>query len=172
MTPMPSAPQTIPSTPANYPSIRIQVIVENEYGNSTQHRSVDIAIKHILEVIEQSKHILTLEDDWDEEGSQAYTLATWERATTFLQLGARQLWEENQVALEAPKILPGPSGSIDLHWKMARRELLINIPESVGKPANFYGDDSSSHDQVPSQTVKGTLDTTKDNQWLMMWLMQ
>jgi hypothetical protein len=169
---MPSSLSTIPLTPTPYPGIRIRSTGEGGYGDSTQFRSADVAIKHILEAIEQSKYILAFKDDWDEEDSPAYRSSTWERATVFLSRGARQLWEENHLSLDAPKILPGPAGSIDLHWKTTRRELLINIPDAPGEPANFYGDDSSSHDQRPGQTVKGILDTSKDNQWLLMWLMQ
>jgi len=159
---------TIPPTPTPYPGIRIRY----EYGDSTQQRSAYVAIKHILEAIEQSKNILAFEDDWDEEGSPPYKLATWGRATTFLLRSALLLWEEYYRTLDAPKILPGPAGSIDLHWKTARRELLINIPDTLGEPANFYGDDSSSREHSPHQMVKGMLDISKDNQWLLMWLMQ
>jgi hypothetical protein len=132
----------------------------------------DVAIKHILQAIELSKNILNFNDNWDDEGSPAYKVSTWDRATTFLRRSALQLWEEYHVILDAPKILPGPVGSIDLHWKTSRRELLINIPEILNEPANFYGDDSTSNDRSPSQMVKGIIDTSKDNQWLLMWLMQ
>jgi hypothetical protein len=132
----------------------------------------DVAIKHITEAIEQSKYILKFEDDWDDEGSPAYKVSTWERATTFLRRSAQLLWKEYHVALDAPKILPGPAGSIDLHWKTTRRELLINIPDTPDEPANFYGDDSASNEHPAKQTIKGILDTAKDNQWLLMWLMQ
>ncbi len=132
----------------------------------------DVAIKNILEAIEQSKNILTFKDDWDGEGSPAYKAATWQRAAAFLRHSALQLWQAHQVILDVPKILPGPVGSIDLHWKTDRRELLINIPEALDEPANFYGDDSVSTDHLLGQMVKGILDTSKDSQWLLMWLMQ
>jgi hypothetical protein len=132
----------------------------------------DVAIKNILEAIEQSKNILAFKDDWDGEGSPAYKAATWQRAAAFLRHSALQLWQAHQVILDAPKILPGPIGSIDLHWKTDRREVLINIPEALDEPENFYGDDSVSTDHLLGQMVKGILDTSKDSQWLLMWLMQ
>ena len=146
--------------------------IRDGYGDSTQQLSPDAAIKHILEAIEQSQYILDFEDDWDEEGRPPYEKATWDRATTFLHKHARHLWEAYHRRLDAPKILPGPSGSIDLHWTTARQELLINIPDMLHEPANFYGDVSSSHEHSPLQIVKGILDTSKDNLWLLMWLMQ
>jgi hypothetical protein len=132
----------------------------------------DVVIKHISEAIERSQRILTFEDDWDDEGSPPYKATTWDRATTFLRRSALQLWKDYHVALDAPKILPGPGGSIDLHWKIDGRELLINIPEPLDEPANFYGDESAARDNPPTQIVKGVLDTSKDNLWLLMWLMQ
>jgi hypothetical protein len=169
---MPNYHPTISSTPTPYPGIRIRSTSESEYGNSTDQRSINIAIKHILESIEQSKYILTFQDDWDDQGSPAYRSATWQRATGFLSRGAQQLWEENHLSLDVPKILPGPAGSIDLHWRTLHRELLINIPDAVDEPANFYGDDSISKEHPPSQMVKGVIDTSKDYLWLLMWLMQ
>ena len=169
---MPNYPQIIPSTPTPYPGIRLRSTEESVYGDSTQRRSADIAIKHILEAIELSKYMLTFEDDWDDDGSPAYKSATWVRATAFLHHSALQMLTDYHVILDAPKILPGPAGSIDFHWKTSRRELLINIPEILDEPANFYGDDSTSSDHSPNQMVKGILDISKDNQWLLMWLMQ
>ena len=136
------------------------------------HDFSDPVLKHILEKIEESRTILNFEDNGDDEGSPAYKTSTWERATTFLHRSALQLWKDYHLILDVPKILPGPAGSIDLHWKTARRELLINIHDTLDEPANFYGDDSAASEHSPTQVVKGILDTSKDNQWLLMWLMQ
>lgn len=124
------------------------------------------AIRHILEAVDQSKSILTLEDDWDGEGSSAYKAGTWRKAIDFLKRNALDLWQSEHVSLDAPRISPGPDGSIDLHWKTSRRELLINIPEEDDGTINFYGDNKAG------QVIKGPLDLSKNNQWLLMWLMQ
>jgi hypothetical protein len=147
-----------------------EIAIQRQEGRP--YDSTDPSIKHIFERIEQSRDILNFEDDWDDEGSPAYKTSTWERATSFLRRSALHLWQAHHIVLDIPKILPGPVGSIDLHWKTDQRELLINIPETLDEPANFYGDDSASREHLPNQTVKGTLDTSKENQWLLMWLMQ
>src|SRR3954466_6034796 len=69
--------------------------------------------------------ILSLPDNWDENGSDAYEAATFEQAVEFLISNAIGLWKAYSVALEVPKILPGPDGSIDIHWEFDDRELLI-----------------------------------------------
>ena len=122
------------------------------------------ALSHILEAIQKSRRILDLQDDWDEEGSPGYAASTWERATGFLADNAIRLWRDKGVYVDAPRVLPGPEGSIDLHWRSHDRQLLINVPPDVDEPATYYG--QKSVDQV----VKGNLDTSAQNEWLLMWI--
>src|SRR5438477_6094456 len=68
--------------------------------------------------------ILSLADNWDEDGSVAYDAATFEQAAEFLISNATRLWKLYSSILEVPKILPGPDGSIDIHWEVDDRELL------------------------------------------------
>ncbi len=124
------------------------------------------AVEHIVDAISQSKKILDLQYDWDEAGSPGYKRKTWERAKNFLLENAANLWQINETRIDAPKILPGPDGSIDIHWKAKRHELLINIPEELSELAGYYGDNEIG------QSVKGTLDTSRNHSWLWMWLIQ
>ena len=133
---------------------------------ATEIKIPNQAIEHIVNALARSRKILSLPYDWDEAGSAGYAEVTWERAKDFLLNNAKQLWLKNQIRIDTPKILPGPDGSIDILWKTAQRELLVNIPEQQNESANYYGDDKNS------QIVKGSLDTSADNRWLLMWLMQ
>jgi len=96
-------------------------------------------IEHLInEIIDNSKWILELEEDWDDEGSCEYKRETWERACLILR---NIMIDSNlQDRTTIPEISPGPNGSIDIHWKAERFELLINIPDEKDKPASFYGD--------------------------------
>ena len=118
----------------------------------------------IVAAIEESRKLLDWEDDWDEEGSPGYEEAMWQRGAGFLKDNALRLWEEYGACVEAPRVLPGPNGSIDIHWHTGDHELLINIPADRSKLAPYYGDTPTGH------SVKGTLDTSAENQWLLMWL--
>jgi hypothetical protein len=122
-------------------------------------------LRHLAEEMQRSRALLDLPDDWDEEGSPAYAETTWLRAAGFLAENASRLWEEYGVVIEAPRIRKGPEGSIDLDWRTPRRELLINVPTAPEEPAAYYGDDGSG-----GHSIKGTLDTSARNQWLLMWL--
>lgn len=116
------------------------------------------------EVIEESRSILDMGDDWDGEGAAAYSEATWTRAVEFLRTGARQhVGVRGSLAL-VPRILPGPDGSVDLHWKHQNTELLVNIPADPAAPIDFYGDRGSR------SIIKGKLDAAHDTSWIFQWL--
>jgi hypothetical protein len=121
-------------------------------------------LSHLVETVDQSRWILALLHDWDEEGSPGYSQATWERASRFLLEHAARLLEEHGVQVPAPAIHPGPYGSLDLHWKEPKRELLVNIPADLAVSPDYYG-----HDRQGSE-IKGTLNTYASKQRLLMWL--
>jgi hypothetical protein len=118
----------------------------------------------IKQAIQASKSILDLEDDWDGEGSIAYSEATWKRATDFVWKNAMALWDSCECMVSAPRITPGPSGSIDLYWETDSHELLVNIPAAEDQPATYYGE------RQAGEVLKGSLIPSSRNQWLMMWL--
>ena len=109
--------------------------------------------------------MLDLADDWDGEGSPGYEETTWQRAVDFLVRNAARLYAEYGVLIEGPKIRKGPRGSIDLHWRTPTRELLLNVPADVDALADYYGDDGAG-----GHVIKGTLNPTEENAWLLMWL--
>lgn len=118
----------------------------------------------ISAAIEASRSILDLPDNWDDEGSPSYAESTWERATIFIKETTTSYRRTVGSWIGPPKITPGPDGSIDIRWKSAKRTLLINIPANNDDIADFYGDDKAA------DTIKGTLDTSSSNQWILMWL--
>lgn len=87
-------------------------------------------------VDETKKHLLALKEDWDGDGAPAYQEETIEAAADFLY----ELVEKSE-ALEATqvRILPASEGSIDMHWKSARFELLVNFHPDGS--VSYYGDD-------------------------------
>lgn len=114
--------------------------------------------------ITASQDMLSWPDDWDGEGSPRYAEATWQRATTFLRESAESLWDDFGVAIEIPRVLPGPDGSIDLHWRTGAHELLVNFPADPAAPVAFYGDDSAGN------VIKGELAGPAQKRWLLLWL--
>ena len=121
-------------------------------------------LAHISRALQESQQILELKDDWDGEGSLGYTKAVWNRACKFVTHNATEALNRHATVIQAPKILPGPDGSIDVHWKTAARELLVNIPRLPDQPAEFYGDDYGS------LQIKGRLNPENPPSALLLWL--
>lgn len=106
--------------------------------------------------IDASRYFLAWEDDWDDEGSVAYQQATWERAGVWVSGLYEKAPRSLCSILPIPRILPGPDGSIDLHWKAAHGEVLLNIPANINAMAGYYGDSTSG------ACIKGKLPLASD----------
>ena len=115
------------------------------------------------EAIEASRAILDLEPHED-EGKAAYSEETWARAVEFVRRNAKWLWVDMGFVADLPEILPGPDGSIDLHWDYPTYEMLINIPTDPQAEAGFYGDDRGNI------SIKGKFDPNTFNHGLLPWL--
>lgn len=87
---------------------------------------------------EQIQYMLSLEDDFDGEGSPGYKKETTEKAKRYLTYMEKEL-KEKKLDMGEPNFMMGPYGSVDIHWKNKNYELLFNVP--VGdKPATYWGD--------------------------------
>ncbi len=95
--------------------------------------------------IDVAGRILAWADDWDGEGSPGYQAATLERGRAFLIAGAAHLWEAQHRTLPAPRVTPGPDGSIDLHWRVEGRELLLNVPAEAEEERVTVVADGAGH---------------------------
>lgn len=104
----------------------------------------------VAKEIGASRWILDLPPNWDGDGAYAFERATWDRAAVFLLSLARRIETGFGVRLEAPRILPSANGSIDLHWKTDRYELLINVPSSPGDEIRYYGDNLAGNMPIES----------------------
>lgn len=140
-------------------SVRIEQWPEQEKCQT------DTASGELSAEIERAKEILALPEDWDGEGSASYSPATFARAAEFLKTHSEFLHDFGLV-MPVPAIAAGPNGSIDIHWKRASWELLVNIPADVSKMASFYGDDYGV------QQIKGTVNPETCNSGLAAWLMK
>lgn len=135
--------------------------VRSGYEPSVPRISVRIA-----DAVESSRRILELPENWDEEGSPAYAYQTWERAAQFVVQTAIAQRKKSGVWVDPPKITPGPDGSIDVRWKVPYRSALINFPAAETEPIQFFGSDGEI------ESIRGTLDLSTPNQWILMWLMR
>lgn len=96
-------------------------------------------LNEIFNAITESKYILKLEDDWDDDGAKSYKAATWTKAIIFLINYSNWTFNKLNKKLSTPRILQGPNGSIDIYWKNSNFLFLMNIPEEGD--ATYYGED-------------------------------
>lgn len=118
----------------------------------------------IQKAIQESRYILDLQDNWDDEGSVGYEFSTWERATQAIIRIARNAFDLFDVIIDAPEITHGPNGSIDALWDQKNYRLLVNFPNDINIPASFYGDDSEK------ESVKGTFGQSEGGCNLLFYL--
>jgi hypothetical protein len=99
-----------------------------------------------------------------DEDSLVYSRETINVAIEFLRAQSAQFHKMYSYCPPVPLIGPGPDGSVDLHWKQEKWELLVNIPAGINQQATFYGDDYGI------QMIKGTLSPKKVNYGIIAWL--
>jgi hypothetical protein len=133
--------------------------------SSTAELRLPAPLQNLEAGIASSRSLLDLADDWDDAGSPGYDEATWQRAVAFLASGVWRLWDDYHVQTDLADVLPGPQGSIDLDWRVRGHELLINVPADPSQPIGYYGDDGAG-----GKKIKGTLDPTAPNRWLLAWM--
>jgi len=95
-------------------------------------------LNHIEKVIEDSKYILNLEDDWDSEGAQQIPEIIFNRAIDFIRKYSKNIFED-EIIISAPIISPLRDGSIDLLWQSSNSRLLLNIKNTSELTGFFYG---------------------------------
>jgi hypothetical protein len=141
--------------------IKVQTVERELLESITEGQSQDSDLE---KAIEDSTYIRALPENWDDAGSLAINPRTWERAVTFLRASSLRLLQECGMHLEVPQILPGPAGSVDVHWQNDHFLMLINIRPAG--PSDFYGE---TRDGL---TIKGTFIPETHDQGILSWLKQ
>ncbi len=128
--------------------------------------SLPSELSEIKRDISASRRILSLADNWDDEGSIGYSLDTLESAISFLAYSALEIWESERILIQPPRISPGPDGSIDLHWVKNKYGLLINIEPKPSTFITFYGEENEGN------YIKGRLNRGEIKRAILLFLME
>ncbi len=116
---------------------------------------------HLRFVIEDSRSILEQTGEFD---SLPYAESTWSRAVRFLSVEWTEFRKRTGQVMAIPDILPGPKGSIDLHWDTETFELLINVPADPKRKAILYG---HAHGEAK---IEYAFNPSKPDRGLVRWL--
>ncbi|MBA7567308.1 hypothetical protein ES708_09018 [subsurface metagenome] len=140
---------------------RLDIYSESDYIDFLPN-----TLLHIYDEIEESKYILQLKDNWDDEGSPSYKKSTWIKTIKFIINLSNSALDKCDLIIPRPKIYHGSNGSIDILWKNEDFRLLINVPEDIESSATFYGDD------YDKQKIEGTFNPGKLNSGLLLSLIE
>lgn len=94
--------------------------------------------------IEQSRWMLDLEENWDDDGAPAVRDSVWRRATNLLREIATKFEKDYRRVIPLPSIMPTGDGGIDLHWRNSRFDILLNVPPEAEELATFYGENAKN----------------------------
>ena len=107
-----------------------ELAADRPFGIILRKQKIDDIVK------EAKESLLGFVNDWDGEHPFTYEEETINTASLFLH----ELVEKSDAPeIMQVRILPSSQGSIDLHWKEAHFELLINF--GADGSGNYYGDD-------------------------------
>ena len=129
--------------------------------------SEDAHFPEIERAIADSRSMMQLPDNWDDEGALQIQEQTWSSAVNLLRKAARSLYETSRQSLPAPRINPCADGSIDLYWKTDAFTLLISVKKDEGVTPDFYGERTANQ-----QDVRGPLDLNEPDFEFLSWLVK
>ena len=124
----------------------------------------DLEKSSLVSEIKKSKFILDLEDNWDARGAIKYKPETYKNAILFLINNAEKSWNIFGDCIDAPKIFPGPNGSIYVLWKKPTYNYLITIPEFPNLKASYYGVDKPNKEYP----MEGYFNITKEDRGVLL----
>jgi hypothetical protein len=124
-------------------------------------------LPEIERAIGDSRSILRLPDDWDEEGAVRIQERTWSKAVNLLRRAASSLYETSRQRLPVPRINACADGSVDLYWKTDQFTLLINVKKEDGVGSDFYGERSAN-----AQDIRGPLNVDEPDFEFLNWLVK
>lgn len=136
----------------------IENLDESNFFNSRQYSILED------EISSSREHIISLKENWDGEGSQAFNIDLWDFATEFLIKFFYKFNRLYSLNLEVPSILPVGDLSIDLHWKTEEMELTINFSEEYLNLPSFYGKDYKNNE------IQGIIELDKLHTVIFPWL--
>jgi hypothetical protein len=143
-------------------SLRASVVTNYPVNKKTQSYTINI-----LSAIEEAKVLLSLRDDWDENGGLSTDTKTFEHATNFLMRYNDALSNLDHT-LEKPFIDITVNGGISLKWENKEAQFYILFNKGAKDYAYYYGE--SSNEQKPDKIKSGiNLYSNEIDEFLLVW---
>ena len=115
-----------------------------EHQKESDNRNIkDIYLMRFLpgvaKSISKSEYILTLDENWDDEGSAPTTEDVYNRAIAFVRDYSIEILSSKKTRLSAPKIDLLRDGSIGVNWETSQASFLIIFDITDGRLSHCYG---------------------------------
>jgi hypothetical protein len=120
---------------------------------------------HVEKAIADSKQLLELPTNWDDEGAKRISAKTWNAAVRVLRKASRVAYQRFEFMLPSPRIGPCHDGSLDIYWRTESFTLLINIAAKGSHVSDFYAEKGGVE-------VKGPLHSDNPDFAFLYWLVQ
>ncbi len=126
---------------------------------------LDNRLLHIRDAINESKSLLELKEDWDEDGAVAIDPIIYYKAVETLTEYSINVFNVYNVAIDSPYISAGRDGSINMEWNKPNATLLLTILNSPNFNLHYYGDDGNNN-----TVIKGIINEPSINEDLSHWM--
>lgn len=146
------------------------IIHRNSFLNDSQIElttgeviNISIDLDYFNKVIENSKYILDLQPDWDDENALQILPSVWDKAVRFMLNYVQYIYNYSGIKISTPSIDPCRDGSIDLSWRTQTARLLINIKDN--ELASYYGDNYNG-----INGIEGFVELKQVQEFLATWM--
>lgn len=118
------------------------------------------------DLIVNSKLLLDLEADWDQEGALQIDQEIYAASVDFLRAYYNHI-KATSYSIQLPEINPCPDGTVDLEWHTEHAQLLINFrrDKEGAITAFYYGDQFSN-----KEPIKGSVAAIGVKEHLAAWM--
>ena len=122
------------------PYFKIVVKIQNvPIQISDHHFSLPVSLNHIAGAISKSQAILSLDNDWDDDGADATNLSTYLKAINFVVNYSKFIFESLRVVIDYPDIDILRDGSIGVFWETKKATFLIIFKKNVNRYSYLFG---------------------------------
>lgn len=139
------------------------LVAKSIVKSTTLSTRLPIKLKHIEARINNAQPILTLMDNWDDEGAYKIPKNVYDNALLFLKKYSLFILNDLKTVIAAPEINPVKDGSIDLEWHTPHARMLINIKNN-GVIA-YYGDNYNDLNSIKGKILVEPIET-----FLAVWM--
>ena len=117
--------------------------------------------------IKESKELLELKDNWDNQSASAISKDVYNAGIGFLLDYSLFILNKVGVAIDTPEIDAGRNGNVFITWRTNKARLAISVEKAKSGEiiANYYGDLRED-----GQPIKGNVSVGKVSDFLAYWM--